>query len=181
MQKKVFVVSSTPRKGGNSDILADAFIKGVVEAGHIAEKVNIREINLKFCEGCFACQKHKDNLCAIDDDMKSYLSRIQNADVLVFATPVYYFDMSGQLKTFLDRLNPLYPRQNNFKDIYLLATAAEAESTTMDGTIKGVSGWIECFKGANLKAVIGALGVNDVGDINNTDYINIAYELGKNI
>jgi len=181
MQKKVIVISSTPRKGGNSDILADAFIKGSSEVGHIAEKINIRDINLKFCEGCFACQKSKDNLCPIKDDMSSYLPRLQNADVLVFATPVYFFDMCGQLKTFLDRLNPLYPRQNKFTDIYLLATAAEAETNTMEGTIKGVSGWIECFKQSSLRGVVGALGVTDVGDINKTDYIDKAYELGKNI
>lgn len=78
-------------------------------------------------------------------------NKISTADVLVFAAPpIYYYSMCGQLKTFLDRLNPLYASDNNFKEVYLLATAADSDETTMDGAIKEIQGWIECFEGVSL-------------------------------
>ena len=106
---------------------------------------------------------------------------MQNADVLVFATPVYYYAVSGQLKTFLDRLNPLYPRENNFKEVYLLATSAEGEESAMDGSVKDVQGWIDCFDGVTLKGVLRGIGVNDKGDVLSTDFPAKAYEMGKNV
>jgi len=179
--KKVFVVSSTPRKDGNSDVLCDAFIKGAAEAGHTVDRVNLRDIDLKFCIGCFACQKSKEHLCVLKDGVNELLPKMQEADVLVFATPVYFYDMAGQLKTFIDRLNALFPRKNKFTDIYLLAAAADTANTAMDGTIKGVTGFVECFEGTNLKAVVSALGVTGIGDVTKTAYMDEAYNLGKGI
>lgn len=123
MSKKIFIVSSTPRKNGNSDILAEEFARGAREAGHSVEKICLREIELKFCTGCMYC--HTRGTCVIKDGVETLLPRIADSDVLVFATPVYYYEMSGQLKTFLDRMNPLYGRDNRFREVYLLASAAD--------------------------------------------------------
>ena len=98
---------------------------------------------------------------------------------MVFATPVYYYEMSGQLKTFLDRMNPLYGRDNRFREVYLLASAADTEASAMDGAAKGVQGWIDCFDGVVLKGVVRGTGAEKAGDIRATNAVKAAYEMGK--
>jgi len=181
MSKKVFIVSATLRNGGNSDLLADSFVKGATDAGHAVERLNLRDIKLEFCKGCFACQKSATNDCIINDGITPLLSKIQESDVMVFATPVYFYAMAGQLKTFIDRLNPLFPRERKIREAYVLASAADTEATAMDGTLKEVQGWLDCCENVELKGVVSALGVTDKGDVGKTDYISAAYELGKNL
>lgn len=179
MNKKIIIVSSTPRKGGNSDRLAEEFAKGAIDAGNSVEKINIRDMDLKFCIGCLSCVNTRK--CVLQDGMNELYDRIQNADVLVFATPIYYYEMSGQLKTFLDRLNPLYTRKNKFKSVYMLASAAEDEYTAMDRAVIGLQGWIECFEGVTLEGAVKAIGVGDVGEIEGNKSLIEAYEAGKRI
>lgn len=174
--KKIIIVSSTPRKGGNSEILATAFADGAIKAGNEVETVVVRDVGLRFCVGCLYCQSH--DKCLINDGMNDLYDKFQNADVLVFATPIYYYSVSGQLKTFLDRLNPLYPRDNKFKEVYLLATAAEEEESAMDGAVSDIQGWIDCFDGVELKGVLRGIGVTDKGDVMDTDFPQKAYEMG---
>ena len=106
MNKKVLVISSSPRKGGNSETLAAAFAKGAQEAGHQVETVYLREKQVGFCKGCLACLKLGH--CTVQDDAVEITAKMYAADVLVFATPVCYYCVSGQLKTMLDRANPLF-------------------------------------------------------------------------
>lgn len=179
MGKKVFIVSSTPRSSGNSDILAEEFARGAREAGHSVEKVSLRDIELKFCIGCMRC--HERGKCALKDGVNDLLPVIKEADVLVFATPVYYYGMSGQLKTFLDRLNPLYDTDTKFRDVYVLATAAEADESAVDGTVVGVQGWIDCFPGVSIAGVVRGVGAEAVGDVRKTPALAEAYAMGKNI
>lgn len=179
MGKKVFIVSSTPRKNGNSDALAEEFARGARDAGHSVVKVNIRDMELKFCIGCLACQK--TGKCVLADGINELLPTVGASDVLAFATPIYYYEMSGQLKTFLDRMNPLFPQDNKFTDVYLLASAAENEDSAMDGAVSGVQGWIDCFAGVKLKGVVRATGVTDVGEIRGSDALAQAYALGNKI
>ena len=179
MKKKIMIVTSSPRKGGNSETLARKFAEGAIAAGHDAQVVAVRDLGLKFCTGCFACQSL--GRCVLGDGMNALYESFQNADVLVFATPVYYYAVSGQLKTFLDRLNPLYPKQNRFREVYLLATAAEADEHAMDGSVKDIQGWIDCFEGVRLAGVLRATGVNDKGEIDATDFPAKAFEMGKNV
>lgn len=114
MSKNVLVISSSLRKGSNSEMLADEFLKGAKEAGHNAEKLSLAGKTINFCIGCLSCQKtHK---CVIDDDSREITEKMLNADVIVFATPVYYYSVCGQLKTLLDRANPLYPSDYKFRD-----------------------------------------------------------------
>ena len=90
---------------------------------------------------------------------------MQKAEVIVFATPIYYYEMCGQMKTMLDRSNPLFPSDYAFRDIYLLATAADTEPTAMNGAIKGLQGWVDCFNKASLKGVVRGLGADALGSI----------------
>jgi hypothetical protein len=89
--------------------------------------------------------------------------------------------MSGQLKTFLDRMNPLYPRKNKFTDVYLLATAAEGELSATDGAVKGIQGWIDCFDGVELKGLVFGGNAEAKGDVNNSDAPERAYKMGKKV
>jgi len=180
MSKKVLVICSSPRKGGNSEILADELAKGAREAGHQVKKVVLYDKTIGFCRGCLACQKTQR--CVIKDDANLIVEKMLTSEVLVFATPIYFFEMCGQMKTMLDRSNPLYPSDYSFRDVYLVAAAAEHEESAMDGAIKGLEGWIACFTQTRLAGVVRGLGVVDSGSINDLPAIKqVAYEMGAKI
>lgn len=179
MSKKVLVLSTSPRKGGNSDALADAFVQGAKEAGHDVEKISLFDQTIQFCKGCLSCQKTQR--CIIHDDAADIVQRMCAAEVIVFATPIYYYGMCGQMKTLLDRSNPLYSAEYQFRDIYLLAAAAEQEEHTVDGAVTGLQGWIDCFERARLAGTVFAGGVTDVGEIQGHQALKAAYEMGKRI
>ena len=179
MAKKVLIIATSPRKNGNSNRLAQEFEKGALSNGNEAEIVYLYDKKIAFCKGCMVCSGlHK---CAINDDVNTIIEKMKNADVIAWATPVYYYNMSGQMKTMIDRSNALYYTDNKFKDIYLLACAAENHPSAIDGTITGLKGWIACHSGVELKGVIRGLGVYEVGAIENMPVLKEAYEMGKNI
>lgn len=177
MKKNILIISTSPRKGGNSDALADAFAKGVIEAGNQVEKINLYDKTIGFCKGCLACQK--TGRCVISDDADSVAQMMLTADVIVFATPIYYYEMCGQMKTMLDRSNPLYCSDYMFRDIYLLAAAAEEDEHAMEGAIHGLSGWIACFEKARLAGTVFGGGVDEVGAIHGHSALDKAFEMGK--
>ena len=179
MNKKVLIISSSPRKGGNSETLAAAFAEGAREAGNQVETVSLRDKQLGFCKGCFACLKLGH--CVIQDDAVEIAAKMHDADVLVFATPVYYYSVSGQLKTMLDRANPLYDTDYAFTQAYLLAAAAEDAPETFEGTEKAVQGWVDCFPRCTLAGTVFAGGVNDVGEIAGHPSLEQAYRMGKEV
>lgn len=179
MNKNVLIISSSPRKGGNSETLAAAFSRGAQEAGNRVETVYLREKQYGFCKGCFACRKLGH--CVINDDAVELAARMHDADVLVFVTPVYYYSVSGQLKTILDRANPIYDTDYAFTKAYLLATAAENEPETVAGTEKAVQGWVDCFPRCELVETVFAGGVNEVGEIVGHPALEKAYQVGKEV
>lgn len=177
--KKIVIINSTPRKGGNSEILAEQFAKGATESGNLVTVINLRDIGLKFCTGCLYCLK--SGKCAQTDGVNQLLPVISQADVLVFATPVYYYSVCGQLKTFLDRLNPLYGKSNAFKEIYLLATSADGDRSAMDGCIKTLQGWADCFEGVKLAKTVYGTGAEERGAVCGTPAFAEAYSAGKSV
>ena len=179
MCKNVLILSSSPRKGGNSEMLAAAFAKGAQEAGNQVETVYLREKQYGFCKGCLACQK--PGHCVIKDDAVEIAAKMHDADVLVFATPVYYYSVSGQLKTMLDRANPLFGTDYAFTKAYLLATAAEDEAETVDGSVKAVQGWVDCFDRCEFAGTVFAGGVTDVGEIAGHPALEKAHQMGNEI
>ena len=179
MSKKVMIISASLRKNSNSEALATAFAEGAREAGHEVEQISLRDKTINFCKGCLACQRTLQ--CVIKDDANEITAKIGLADVVVFATPVYYYSMCGQLKTLLDRANPLFPSDYRFRDVYLLATAAEDEDATVHGTRVGVQGWVDCFGKAKLKETLFCGGVTDTGDIAGNAALEKARQAGKNI
>lgn len=179
MNKNILIISSSPRKGGNSDTLAEEFAKGAKEQGHNVEKINLNNKTIGFCKGCLACQKTEH--CIIHDDADNIVQKMFAAEVIVFATPIYFYEMCGQMKTLLDRTNPLYPSAYQFRDIYLLSTAAEEEESAMDGALKGLQGWIACFKNARLAGTLFGGGVDVIGAIKGHAALGKAYEMGKSV
>lgn len=180
MSKHILIVSTSPRKNGNSDALAEAFAKGAREAGHEVEKVCLYDKTIGFCKGCLSCQRRQDGHCFQRDDADAIVQRMAAADSVVFATPIYFYEMCGQMKTLLDRTNPLFPVEYAFRDIYLLAAAAETEDTAMDGALKGLDGWISCFEQAHLAGSVLASGADAIGSIEGNPALEDAYALGKN-
>lgn len=179
MAKNVLAVSSTLRKNGNSEVLAKEFLKGAKEAGHNVEFITLQDKDVKFCKGCLACQKI--GTCVIKDDTNAIVEKMKNADVIVFASPIYYYEMAGQLKTLLDRGNSLYASDYKFRDIYFLATAADTNPNAADIAANGIKGWVACFSKARLKGVILGAGAESVGDIQNNPAMKQAYEAGASV
>ena len=176
MVKKVLVITSSLRERGNSNALANEFAKGAKEAGNSVEVVSLAGKNIAFCRGCLACQKTLK--CVINDDAIQIAEKMKNANVIAFATPIYYYSVCGQLKTMLDRANPLFASDYKFTDIYLLASAADDAKSAMDGAVSDITGWVSCFEKCSLKGVVRGVGATDIGDISQ-EAIAEAYKMGK--
>ncbi len=175
--KKVLVISSSPRKDGNSELLCKEFCKGATESGNEVEFVRLADKKINYCIGCYACT----NLgkCFQDDDLNDLAIKMQNADVIVLATPVYFYTMSGQLKVFLDRLVQNYTKIS--ADIYLFATAWDSDQDMLELTIESMRGATKyCYENCTEKGVIKAGGNDDKGDIIGKEEMAIAYNMGKN-
>ena len=179
MSKKVLIISTSLRKNSNSSKLAEAFANGARESGHEVEIVTLIGKSIAFCKGCLACQKNGE--CVIKDDASHIVEKMLRADALVFATPVYYYEMSGQMKTVLDRANPLFPSDYSFRDVYLLATAAEEDEHAMDGAVHGLNGWIACFGKARLAGTVFGGGVTAQGEIAGHPSLETAKDMGKSL
>ncbi len=179
MDKNVLVISTSMRKGGNSDRLAEEFARGAGEAGNRVTRLDLRGKTIGFCRGCLACQKtHK---CVIGDDAAAIIEQMREADVIAFATPIYYYEMSGQMKTLLDRSNPLFSSDYAFGDIYLLSAAADSDQSADERAENGLEGWIACFERARLAGKVFGGGANHVGDIEGSPALRQAFEMGKRV
>ena len=127
--KKVLIIAGSPRKDGNSDLLARQFAKGAAESGNAVETVYLREKKINYCQGCLVCLKKGE--CFQKDDANSLLPKMMEADVVCFSCPVYYYSVCGQMKVFLDRMNPLYGKLKD-KDFYYMVTAQDDNKAQLD-------------------------------------------------
>ena len=177
--KKVVVISTSLRAGSNSDMLADQFIEGAKSAGNEVEKIALAGKNIQFCKGCLACQKL--GRCVISDDVNDIMVKVLEADVVCWATPIYYYEMSGQMKTLIDRMNAMYPKDYRFRDVYLLSTATEDEEHVPQRAIQGLTGWIDCYPKSHLAGTLFCGGVPMPHSIDGNSKLQEAYELGQNI
>lgn len=177
--KKIIVISTSLRAGSNSDMLADRFIEGARQAGHEVEKISLAGKDIKFCRGCLACQK--TGKCVIDDDVNGIMQKVLNADVVVWATPIYYYEMSGQMKVLIDRMNAMYNQEYRFRDVYMLTTAAEDAPEVQERAVNGLTGWIDCYPKSRLAGTLFCGGVDVPRSIEGNSKLQAAYEMGKNI
>lgn len=175
--KNVLIISASPRKGGNSDLLCDQFLQGAQEAGHKVEKVNLQGQKINYCLGCGVC--NRTHVCVQKDDMKPLLDKMVAADVIVLATPVYFYSMDGQLKTYIDRCVPRYTEITN-KDFYFILSAADTERKNLKRTVEALRGFTQdCLENARERAIIYGVGAWQKGEIKDTPAFEEAYTLGK--
>lgn len=179
MSKSVLIISASPRKGGNSDTLCDQFAKGAKEAGNDVEKLQLSELHIEYCSACYACKELGH--CVKQDDMEFILDEMRVSDVIVLATPVYFYTMNAQLKTMIDRTlgGAQKPGLEN-KEFYLIATAADGRQA-MERTIDGIRGYLECLPGAKERGVIYGAGAWKIGDIMDNPAMKQAYEMGREV
>ena len=177
MSKKILVNSTSLRKDSNSQALAEAFAKGAESAGNEAELISLRGKQISFCRGCFACLKR--GRCVIEDDAPAIVEKMHGAQVLAFATPIYYYEMSGQMKTLIDRINPLFDSDYRFPDVYFLSAAAEDADGVDARAIEGLGGFIDCFERARFAGSVFAGGVTAPGEIAGHPALAAAREMGR--
>lgn len=178
--KKVLILSGSPRKGGNSDILCDEFMRGAIDAGNEVEKIRVTEKKIAPCTGCYFCRK-SGGRCALNDDMAEVLQKIIDCDVLVLSSPVYFYSVCAQLKAVIDRTVARWTEIAN-KDLYYIATAAEEDEDTLDITLSCFHGFAMCIDGYEEKGTLYGKGVAEKGDVlNRPELITIAYEMGNSV
>ena len=178
--KKVLLISSSPRRNGNSDLLCDQFMKGAIEAGHRAEKIFLADKTIHYCTGCGACA-NATRPCVQKDDVAEILEKMVGADVIVLATPVYFYTMCAQLKTLIDRSCPRYTAISN-KEFYFILTAADTSRAAMNRTLESLRGFTEdCLENSREKGIVFGLGVMDRGEVKETPAYREAFEMGKRI
>ena len=181
MNKKIVVLNGSPRPSGNTSALIREFVKGAEEAGNSVTAFSLHDMNIKGCMGCWGGGKNPENPCAAKDDMDKIYPFYREADVVVLASPLYYWMISGQLKTAFDRLFAIAEEdgnhQNPNKSGILLMTAGG------DGFEESVY-WYERLmnhiKWKDLGQVLAA-NVTQPGDIEQKPELEKAYELGKAI
>lgn len=178
MSKRVLILSASPRKGGNSDLLSDEFARGAVNSGHEVEKIRVAEKQIGFCRGCAACQR--SGKCVINDDMADILDKIIASDVIVLASPVYFYSIDAQLKTLIDRT---FARATAVKgkELYYILTAADEPLTAADTAIACLRGYAACLEGSREMGTVLGMGVYEKGKIKGAPAMSEAYEMGKRV
>lgn len=176
--KKVLILSGSPRKGGNSDILCDEFAKGALESGNEVEKIRVAEKNITYCRACYACKEN--GVCVIKDDMAELLQKMIDADVIVLSSPVYFYSIDAQLKAVIDRTVARWLEVKD-KEFYYIVTAADEEKEAAETTINCFRGYADCVEGAKEMGIIYGMGAYEKGEIRNSPAMNNAYNMGLNV
>ena len=179
MNKNVLLLSSSPRRGGNSDLLCDQFTKGAKQAGYHTEKIFLKDKKINYCTGCGTCF-NEGKRCPQKDDMAEVLEKMIAADVIVMATPVYFYTMCAQMKTLIDRTCSRYTEIRN-KEFYFIMTAADGSKRAMERTLEGFRAFTSCLSGAKEKGIIYGTGAWNMGEIKGKSAMKEAYEFGKAI
>jgi len=138
--KRILIISSSPRKNGNSQLLCQKFCKGAEEKGHSVELIRIAEKEIGYCRACDGCMRNNGE-CVLKDDMNEILKTFQDADVLVLATPIYFYGISAQMKTFIDRTYPIW-KHLGCKDVYYIISAG-LDKAIIERSLGDLDGFVE--------------------------------------
>ncbi|MFC2033303.1 flavodoxin family protein [Chloroflexota bacterium] len=183
--KKILVVMGSPRKEGNSAILAHSVIAGAKSAGADVEGVYLHEMNIKPCDACEACRKNDNRECIIDDHMQELYPKLCEADALVIASPIYYFTISAQTKLFMDRWYSLGVEKDsaiNGKQVGIILTYAGSGPFT-SGAVNAIRTFQDTFDylGANLVSIVYGK-ASEAGEIKaERDLMEKAYKMGQQL
>lgn len=175
---KILVLTGSPRRKGNSNYLADSFIKGAEEAGHNVVRFDSA---FKKVNPCIACNKcHMAGSCIFDDDFKFVLDNLIDADAVVFVSPVYYFGITAQLKKVIDRFYAADEKIHTPKKAVMLITLGAPDKRTEEAVLQHFNTMFNYLNWQNAGYIF-AGGLNKIGAAENTNYPELAYELGRNI
>ena len=175
MKKRILLLSSSPRRHGNSDRLCDEFLRGAREAGHDAEKISLRDCRIGYCTGCGVC--YDTRTCPQRDDAAQIVGKMIAADVIVLATPVYFYTMSAQMKTLIDRCCARYTEMTG-KEFYFIVAAADDSKAAMERTIDGFRGFLDCLDDSRECGTIYGVGAWKIGEIEGSPAMKQAYDAG---
>lgn len=175
--KNVLILSGSPRRGGNSDILCDEFARGALDAGNRAEKIRVAEKKIGYCRACYYCRDN-NGACILKDDMADVLQKMIDADVIVLASPVYFYSVDAQLKAVIDRTLARWTEVKN-KEFYYIITCADGEKQSTAATLNCLRGYADCVSGAIERGVIYGTGVYQKGEIKTSPAMKQAYEMGR--
>jgi multimeric flavodoxin WrbA len=175
----ILILSGSPRKGGNTDLLVEAFVKGASQKHHV-EVVSVHDYKVNPCIGCNACFRNEQHLCVQKDDMSIIYEKMAHSDMLIIASPVYFYGLSAQLKAVIDRYHN--PIRDTFpiKKMALLLVGAATLPELFNSILTQYRLCLNFFKLEDAGRVL-VRGVKDKGDINNTKALNEAFEFGQNI
>ena len=177
--KNVLIISGSPRKGGNSDLLCDQFAKGAEEAGGNVEKIFLADYNIKYFEEEDE-QRVGERRNEAEDDAPALMDKLVNADIVVLASPAYYLNVSGQMKVFIDRTFSHLSELKN-KEFYYIVTSADNTDQSADRTIDGFRGFVMCLPNSVERGSIKGTGLGRKGAVEGSKFMEEAYELGKTI
>lgn len=190
--KNILVVLGSGRRKGNTEMLADAFIKGAEDSGHKVQKVSLASLEVKNCLGCNACRYSKP--CVLKDDFTKLIPQIKSADLIVFASPLYFWTLSARIKAFIERFycmaeedhNPPLGRYEKYPihDSALLMTAADNLFWTFEQAVTYYKFAIVNYIGFKDKGMLLAGGcgeTNGLPQIEKTNHLADAYIFGRSI
>lgn len=178
MRKQVLILSGSPRKGGNSDLLCDAFMKGAQEAGHQIEKVRVFEKKICGCCACYGCED--TGICVIKDDMAELLQKMIDADCLVLASPVYFYSIAAQLKAVIDRTFARWQEVRD-KELYYILTAGDTDRANVEKALTCFRGYADCIEGGKEMGVLCGTGLHGKGEVATREIMQEAYEMGLRV
>lgn len=176
--KKVLIISSSPRKNGNTQALCVQFAAGAEEAGNQVHLIRLAEKKIGYCYACDGCMRN-GGTCVQQDDMAEILGLLQEADVLVLATPVYFYGITAQMKTFIDRTYPIWQHLGE-KEVYYIVSAALG-TDIIERSLGDLDGFAEHLEKYEIKGRIYGTGMKNAGLVKETDLMNTAYSMGKNV
>lgn len=175
--KSVLILSSSPRRGGNSEQLCLQFKKGAEEAGNKVEMLNINDYDIRYFD-----QREYDRAAAAEmtDDATAIIGRMKNADVIVLSSPVYFYNMTGQLKALIDRTYGFEKDLGN-KEFYYISTSTDKSEEGVNSVFDAFHGFAVCLYGSVERGVIKGNGARNRGDIDSHPAMQQAYEMGKGV
>ena len=176
--KKVVIITSSLRDNSNSNALAERFMEGAKESVNAVELISLKTNRVTSCLGCNYCQIHGE--CIMKDKLNEILDKVIDADVLVFASPTYYYSVSGTLKNFIDRTYAKFTKIKD-KDFYYIGSCTDDNKETIERCVETVKGFLDCVENVNLKGIVYGISLTDVGDAKYSEAYNEAYEMGKEI
>ena len=177
--KSVLIISGSPRKGGNTDLLCDAFARGAEEVGGQVEKIFLADYRIDYFSEADE-QRVGDRADEAADDVPMLVDKMVRADVIVLASPVYYMNITGQLKTFIDRTFGRY-REMKDKEFFYLTACADPEDSTADWAINAFRGFVMCLPNPTERGMVKAVGMGRKGAVKGSQFEEEAYQLGKGI